>query len=269
MCLIAFQIFEKEGIKGVFLCANRDEFFTRPTRELHIWEEGPGLLAGRDLQAGGTWLGVNQQGKIAFLTNFRDLKNLRKDAKSRGELVSKFLLEDIDAELYLKDLQRRKSDYNGYNLVLGNKTGFYYYSNVEDQIRKLGTGLYGLSNGILNEPWPKVKKVKSAFEDIRKNGSDPEALFRMMKDPEPFADRGLPDTGVGIDLERSLSPLFIRRIIREEEYGSRVTSILEFSPKGGTRFWERSYDLPGNVIKTKYYYSEGSSKDLSTSILPS
>ena len=262
MCLIAFEISGQPGAREIFLFANRDEFFERPTRELHRWENG--ILAGKDLEAGGTWLGLGKEGKISFLTNYRDLNNIRKDVRSRGELVSDFLENDVDAQEYLSKVQKKGSDYNGFNLVVGSPNGFFYYSNEGAGIQELENGLFGLSNGLLDEPWPKVEKIKSDFIGLGAEEKSEEALFRILKNGDTFPDQDLPSTGADMDLERSLSAMFIRR----EGYGSRVSSILDFKTEKDFRFWERTYDFPGNEMQTKFYFS-GSSKLLSASISPS
>ncbi len=262
MCLIAFELSKEGNEYSISLSANRDEFFERPTRELHFWKEG--IIAGRDLQAGGTWLGSNENLEVAFLTNFRDLQNIDPDARSRGELVSNFLLTDESPKKYLQGISERADQYNGFNLVVGNPKGYFYFSNIEKKIRPLNEGIYGLSNGFLDDPWPKVLRVKEGFAELRRKKASEEEYFTLMKDSEIFPDSDLPDTGVGIELERSLSSIFIRR----KGYGSRVTSLLESSPNAGLSFYERGYDFPGNVLRTKSYFS-GSSKDLSASITPS
>ncbi len=263
MCLVAFKIFQQNGKYGSLICANRDEFFARPTQSLHHW--GNGVVAGKDLEAGGTWMGLNENGRVAFLTNFRDLSNIKADAISRGDLVRGFLENSESPENFLHSIQERKEMYNGFNLVLGWQKGYWFYSNEENVIKKLEPGVFGLSNGLLDEPWPKVERVRERFSGLLENGASSTEYFEMMKDAEVFPDNSLPDTGVGIELERSLSSVFIRR----EGYGSRLTSLMEVAPSGLYRFWERTYDFPGNTIGTKYFYSEGSSKDLSASTIPS
>ncbi len=262
MCLVAFQIRKEAEDYGILVCANRDEFFNRPTRELHSWEDG--VLAGRDLEAGGTWMGIGPGGRVAFLTNFRDLNNIRKDVRSRGGLVADFLTSKDPSEKYLETISKSSKEYNGFNLVVGSNNGFYYFSNEEEEIRQLEVGIYGLSNGILDEPWPKVSRVKREFGELVMGNSSEQDFFKVMKNTDTYPDDQLPSTGADLDLERGLSAMFIRL----KGYGSRVSSLLDFKTENDFRFWERTYDFPGNEVQTKFYFS-GSSKLLSTTISPS
>jgi uncharacterized protein with NRDE domain len=145
------------------VAANRDEFFSRRTAAADFWDDAPDVLAGRDLEAGGTWLGVSRSGRFAALTNFRDPARNKTGAPSRGELVSRFLTGLKSHEAYLAELESCADCYNGFNLVFGDPDGLWCFSNCGEGERQLASGVYGLSNHLLDTPWPKVARGKSAL----------------------------------------------------------------------------------------------------------
>ena len=161
MCLILLAIRKHPRYK-VVLAANRDEYYDRPSAPPHFWKDRPHLLAGRDLLAGGTWLGITKKGRIAAVTNYRDPLNVRQNAISRGKLVTDFLLGEDDPPVYLERIRRDKDLYNGFNLIVGHRENLYWYSNRKDQVRSLESGVYGLSNRFLDTPWPKIIRANPA-----------------------------------------------------------------------------------------------------------
>jgi uncharacterized protein with NRDE domain len=154
MCLIVFANNISDDYKLIF-AANRDEFYDRPTEQADFWDEHPDLLAGKDLQAGGTWLGITKKGKFAAITNFRDLKNIKNDAPSRGNLTLNFLLSDISPKEYYDKLKPTLNNYNGFNLLFGFVDDLQYFSNKTEGLKKLESGIHGISNAVLNTPWQK------------------------------------------------------------------------------------------------------------------
>jgi uncharacterized protein with NRDE domain len=187
----------------------------------------------------GTWLGMTKSGRISFVTNYRDLKNIKKDAPSRGQLVTSYLSSDYEPSNYLKLLVNSAHLYNGFNLVTGIGDEFYYLSNIQNRIIKLSNGTYGISNHLLDTPWPKLIKGKETFENKITSGLElnPEALLDLMTDEEKAVDLNLPDTGIGIEKERLLSSMFIR----SENYGTRNTTLIMIDNSGYVKFIERTY----------------------------
>jgi uncharacterized protein with NRDE domain len=237
MCLILFALHAHPEYRLV-VAANRDEFYARPTDPAAFWEDAPDVLAGRDRQAGGTWIGITRSGRFAAITNYRDPGKILPHAPSRGDLVADFLRGTGEPEAYLKALQSRASAYNGFNLLIGRGDDLWYYSNVEDQIRKLVPGVYGLSNHLLDTPWPKVVRGKESLRRILAEGSVvPGQVLTELKHTVIAADKDLPDTGVGLEWERLLSPMFIAT----EGYGTRSSTVVLVRPDGKVHFSERTY----------------------------
>jgi uncharacterized protein with NRDE domain len=236
MCLIAFA-FDADARYRLVLAANRDEFKARPSAPADWWPDEPGLFAGRDLQAGGTWLGITRAGRVAALTNIRDPRLPRTAPHSRGELVVNTLFDRPRAP---------GNSYAGFNLLSGDmlQGNMWIDGNRREQtMRALRGGIYGLSNGALDDPWPKTLTATSALTArLAAPRSTPEtlaiALLDMLADRAIFADESLPQTGVELDLERSLSPLFIDM----PGYGTRASSVVLVEYSGMCHFFERSYD---------------------------
>jgi uncharacterized protein with NRDE domain len=237
MCLIVFANNVLEDYKLIF-AANRDEFYNRPSEQADFWKDRPDLLAGKDLQAGGTWMGITRKGKFAAITNFRDLKNNRNDAPSRGELTLDFLVKDVTPEEYYNRLKSELNNYNGFNLILGNIDELYYFSNKTDGLKKLEPGIHGISNAILDTPWPKVEKSKRQLKHlIEQQNIHPREILNLLDDTSPAKDEELPDTGVGLELERILSPIFIK----SEKYGTRSSTIVTVDKNNNVKFVEKTY----------------------------
>ena len=251
MCLILFAYRQHPGYR-LILAANRDEFYGRPTAPAAFWEDAPDLLAGRDLKSGGTWLGVTRAGRFAAITNYREPDVHLEGAPSRGELVAGFLQSDRAPQAYLDRLAASADRYNGFNLIVGDAGAMGYFSNREGTVRMLGPGVYGLSNHLLDTPWPKVEQGKTLLEAYLGNGEmDEAALLAALNDPTQVPDAALPDTGVGLAWERMLSPLFIQ----SPGYGTRASSVLLIRHNGEVTFAERTFQA-GEPGETRRYAFE-------------
>ena len=243
MCLIAIA-HQAHPSRVLVVAANRDEYYARPASQAHFWDDFPAVLAGRDLEAGGTWLGVDRRGRFAAITNFRAMGEHRHDAPSRGQLVSDFLCANEPAGAYLDRLARRAQDYNGFNLLMRDDSGLHYLSNRDAAIapRVLPPGIYGLSNHLLDTPWPKLVQAKHRFADAIARADALESMFPMLSDAEAAGDELLPDTGLDAQRERFLSSIFIA----SDTYGTRCSTLLEVTVAHRARFIERSFG-PGGV----------------------
>lgn len=228
------------------IAANRDEYYRRPTAEAAFWRDYPHILAGRDLECMGTWLGVTRDGRFAALTNFRDPRERKINAPSRGKLVSAFLASDLDPREYLKQVGREASKYNGFNLLLGDVDEVLYFSSRTASVETLSPGIHGLSNHLLDTPWPKVTRGKRRLQRIMGGEPSAEALLDLLYDREPASAAELPDTGVGAELERTLSPV----LIVSPEYGTRASTAVLFGPDGYVSFTERTILPEGRIGPT-------------------
>lgn len=244
MCLIAFA-WNTHPDYPLILVANRDEYHQRPTAPLAFWSDAPELCAGRDLRDGGTWLGLHRAGRLAAVTNVRDPVALDGKVRSRGELTTGFLLSTDSGADYARQLHARAPEYGGYNLLLWDGTELTYASNApQPNARPLAAGVYGLSNAQLDTPWPKVCRVRLAMQGWLDSGlREWDALIAALADDVQAPDEELPDTGVGLDTERLLSPPFIR----SPGYGTRCTSVVRIDRQGRAEFFERRYDARGVV----------------------
>ncbi|MEO1052835.1 MAG: NRDE family protein, partial [Bacteroidota bacterium] len=239
MCLIFFS-YKEHPKYDLIIAANRDEFYERPTTQAKFWEEYPSILAGRDQEAGGTWMGISRQGKVSMLTNYRDPANIKSNAPSRGHLVSDFLKNGESPEAYLSEIAKNGEAYNGFNLLVGDRDNLWYYSNYKKKYEVVEKGLHGLSNHLLDTGWPKVKKGLGKMSHLMSEETiDPEVLFDAMYDDHIAKDNELPNTGVGLERERMLSPMFIKSPV----YGSRCSTVTMFDKSGKIFFAERTYDL--------------------------
>ena len=237
MCLIVFAYKSHPRYKFIF-AANRDEFYDRPTEQADYWKDHPELLAGKDLQAGGTWMGITKDGRFAAVTNYRDLKNRKEDAPSRGMLTLDFLNNDISAEEYYENIKPLLQNYNGFNLILGSVDELFYFSTHTNGIEKLKPGVYGLSNAELNTVWPKVKKSKDILSFLIKNDKiHPWELLSILNDTRKAKDEELPDTGVGMEWEKILSSIFIQ----SPKYGTRCSTAVVVNIENNVRFVEKTF----------------------------
>ena len=235
MCLIAFA-WKAHPEYSLVVAANRDEWHDRPAAPAAWWSDHPDVLAGRDLKAGGTWLGITRNGRFAALTNFRDPSDRKTDAPTRGKLVSDFLIGDMSAREYLLALRERAGGFQGFNLLVGDGESLHYLSSRIGEILSVPPGVHALSNHTLNEPWPKVEKAKSAMGEALQGEMPWEArqmaIYALLSDAAPAPDEVLPDTGVGLEWERVLSPA----MIVGENYGTRCSTVLSVARNGSISF---------------------------------
>lgn len=227
MCLVlvAYKVHPRYPL---VLVGNRDEFLARPAEPLHRWSDDPTVLAGRDLQAGGTWLGVTTKGRLATVTNHRDLRRPSRKGRSRGALVVEALHRDVAVDASLE----------GYNLLHGPFDRLRYQNNVDGADGLLTRGFHGLSNAVLDTPWPKVTRTLAGFRDLLQAGDpEEEALFALLADERSAPDTDLPDTGLPLAVEKALSAPFIRM----EGYGTRCTTVVLVGADGVVQVAERTH----------------------------
>ncbi|WP_110456835.1 NRDE family protein [Shewanella algidipiscicola] len=228
----------------VIICANRDEFHVRPTEPAHLWPGEHHVLAGKDLQAGGSWLGINQQGDIAALTNIRAPEQLHTDSRSRGELVIKALNEP--SRITHDWLSEHHQRYNPFNLLFGHRDQLYCYHSLDNSLKQLTPGFHAISNGALDDIWPKMAKGTRALEQQLSQTTPPniDALLAIMTDQSQAQDSELPQTGIALEWERLLSSIYIKH----PEYGTRSTSIILQDNQGNSEFIEVRYDGKGRNL---------------------
>jgi uncharacterized protein with NRDE domain len=243
MCLILLA-WKAHPEFPLVVAANRDEFFARPTAPADFWPDVPNILAGRDLQGGGTWLGVTRDGRFAALTNFRDPGQVRAAAPSRGELVARFLRGEDSSTQYTAWLSAVAGGYNGFNLVYGDLAELHYFSNCGDRPHRLAPGIYGLSNHLLDTPWPKVERGKSALSAALHALPDEGPLLALLRDDAVARDEDLPRTGVSLAWERLLSAAFVR----SADYGTRSSTLLRGDADGTLDFTEIGFDSEAREI---------------------
>lgn len=242
MCLIVFA-YRSHPRYDLIFAANRDEFYKRPTRPAQFWEKYPDILAGKDLSAGGTWMGINRRGQFAAITNYRDPSIEKENPPSRGEIPVEYLRQEKDSKTFLKKLRKKADEYMGFNVLAGSPQALHHYSNQEHKINRVEPGIHGLSNHLLNTPWPKVERAKSELEFLLNNDEIKlKLLFGILENDLPAPDDQLPDTGIPRDLEKQISPVFIKT----ENYGTRSSTILLIDKQGKVTFEERRYE-PGTT----------------------
>jgi uncharacterized protein with NRDE domain len=251
MCLLAIAA-DAHPAHRLVLAANRDEFHARPASQAAWWPDAPQVLAGRDLSAAGTWLGIARDGRWAALTNIREPERpQRMDAPSRGALVADYLRGGCGAEAYMAALAAAGDRWNGFNLVCGDARGVWWMSNRADGPRALQPGVYAVSNALLDTPWPKVERIRGDLRGALEGpaGQLEDALFRALARRDPAPDGALPDTGVGMERERALSSAFID----VPGYGTRASTVLSIDSHGRARFTERSW-RPGASVPAEVRY---------------
>ncbi|TNB88433.1 hypothetical protein FHJ31_03525 [Pseudomonas sp. Fig-3] len=241
MCLIVFA-WRPGHARPLIVAANRDEFYARPTLPLGQWPDAPDVHAGRDLEAGGTWLGVGADGRFAALTNIRDPAQ-PPGFKSRGELVARFLSGNLSIADYLSEVVPHAGEYGGFNLLLGDGTELWHHNARDARPQRLAEGVYGLSNAGLNTPWPKLLKARAALVEVL-DDPQPQALLALLNDPQPAPVAELPDTGVGLATETLLSSVFIT----SPAYGTRASTALIVHADGTRHLVERSYGPLGGHL---------------------
>ena len=241
MCLIVFG-WQVHPEFPLVVAANRDEFFARPTRPAGHWPDYPQVMGGLDLLAGGTWLGINQTGRFAAITNVREPK-MPPGRQSRGALTRNFLISDLSATVYAKGIER--NDYAGYNLLLGDGQSLVYCSNRTPAPQVLPAGIYGLSNYVLDSEWPKLVKARQQFSVALESLPDEAAFFELLSDRSIAADQDLPNTGVALEWERLLSAVFVQ----SETYGTRASTVVLQDNKGMIKLSERSFGPGGELLQ--------------------
>lgn len=238
MCLIAFA-WNVHPDFPLLLVANRDEFYERPAAPLSWWSDQPQILAGRDLQERGTWLGTSRTGGIAAVTNVRSPDAVLRRPRSRGALASRFLQSPPELRRFTASLAETAQDYGGFNLLVCDGDHLHYLSNRPDFVaRPVEPGVHMLSNAQLDTPWPKARAAAAAMQAwVDRDLADEASLLATMRNDRPVQDSDLPETGVSLELERLLSSPFIR----STSYGTRCTSLLRLSRLGTVELFERRY----------------------------
>ncbi|ANX04645.1 NRDE family protein [Immundisolibacter cernigliae] len=237
MCLLvlAWRVLEDCPL---LLAANRDELYERPAAPAQFWPEAPQLLAGRDLLAGGTWLGVTRDGRFAAVTNYREARTVTPPPRSRGELARDYLLGGTRASEYVQSLPAHAADYAGFNLLCGDRQSLWWYSNRGGPPRQLAPGIYGLSNDQLDTPWPKVQASKATLAGLCKDGAPPaDALLELLQDRRTHPASADPAIGLDTTLAQALSAIFIET----PRYGTRCSTVLRISAEARVELVERRH----------------------------
>jgi len=238
MCLIVFAWRPSHALP-LIVAANRDEFHARPSLPLAAWEDAPQIIAGRDLQAGGTWLGAGSAGRFAALTNIRAPER-PVGARSRGELPERYLRGELSPQAYLTELSGHLQHYSGFNLLVADAHELWYLHSATGTPQRLPAGVYGLSNAALDTPWPKLVRARSALQQCL-GAPEMETLLELLGDPHTAADDELPCTGVPYEWEKKLSSVFIA----STDYGTRASTVLIRREDGSTELTERRFGPAG------------------------
>ena len=253
MCLIVFA-YQTHPDFPLIVVANRDEFYARATRPAHFWAEHPQVYAGRDMAAShpdqqGTWMGINTAGRFAAVTNFREMDfNETASKRSRGELTARFLSANTAVDDYIDTVQQRADHYKGFNLLLWEQEKLFYLSNYNNSMQALKPGIYGLSNGMLDSPWPKVLQAKAQLTAQLQEPFNAETLLPLLTNREQAADHLLPDTGIDIESERLLSSCFIH----SDAYGTRASSVVLIDKTHRVTFLEQNWNAAGQAEEQQY-----------------
>lgn len=244
MCLIVFA-YKCHPQYPFILAGNRDEFHDRPALPLHKWDTSPPIIAGRDKEAGGTWLGVSETGKVAALTNYRDIENIKENAPSRGEIIPNFLLSNEQPEHTLNSVDKRAHFYNGFNLIAGDIDQLYYLSNHGHSVEPIQPGVHVISNAALNTPWPKALWALNRFKTILESDDlDQAQFFELLQNSDRYPPKILPETGLSEEMEVAVSSVFILT----EHYGTRSSSLITIDRNLQLNFIEKVYK-PGTKIE--------------------
>ena len=243
MCLILIA-WRGDANYPCVVAANRDELHSRPAAPAHWWQSRPPILAGRDLSAGGTWLGMTRTGRFAALTNYRDPEQRREGTPSRGTLVASILMSNDSLEQTLEHLRSVSADYNGFSVLFSDGERLAVYESARGSGRILGPGIYGLSNHLLDTPWPKVQTAKSRLSRALADLDSTDAVLALLRDEAPAPDEQLPRTGMSLEWERLLSSAFVRA----PDYGTRCSTIIRIDHRGRAYFDEWSWNSVGADI---------------------
>ena len=241
MCLLVFA-WQQHPRYRFILAGNRDEFHDRPTAPAQWWEDHPDILAGKDLKAGGSWLGISRSGRFGTVTNFRETASPSGGLRSRGELINGFLNTAQGPATWLAGKENDRDAYGGFNLIVGDGSELGYMSNRGQDARTLQAGVAGLSNRRLDTPWPKLLRARRRFERLIGDASpNTESLFELLSDRKRATDEELPDTGIPREWERLLSSIFIV----SPAYGTRASTVLLIGHDGHVFFEERRFAADG------------------------
>ena len=239
MCIILIAMQESEQFPFI-LAANRDEFYQRPSAQAEYWRDHPDVLAGRDLEARGTWLGINRSGKIAAVTNHYSPESTQQAPRSRGELVSEFLISTETADQYAENLRTIQDQFNGYGLLIGDSSRLRYQSNESDFETDLSSGIHALSNQLLSSPGARAQTGKRLLEDMLKTQKllTPQALFKILFDKESAAS---PEPASNENGEESIHPADVPIFVRMENYGTCCSTVLLIDRFQNVFFEERTF----------------------------
>lgn len=240
MCLVLIA-WQGDGKYPCVIAANRDELHSRPSAAASWWQSRPPILAGRDLSAGGTWLGMRRTGRFAALTNYRDPEQRRAGTPSRGTLVASILMSDDSIERCLEHLATVSASYNGFSLLFSDGERLAIFESARGSGRVLGPGIYGLSNHLLDTPWPKVQAAKSRLSAALAELQTTDAVLALLRDDSPAPDDELPRTGVSQKWERLLSSAFVRA----PDYGTRCSTIVRIDVNRHACFDEWTWGAAG------------------------
>lgn len=253
MCLLALA-WRSHPDYSLILAGNRDERHARASAAADFWSDAPEILAGRDLEAGGTWLGVTRSGRCAVVTNYREGLSPARAPRSRGALTAEFLRRKVTPEEYLHEVRAHAGEYGGFSLVVGDRDSLWCFANRGGQApMPIEPGVHALSNHLLDTPWPKVQTAKVRLRSTLDNGAvSAGSLLEMLADRTP-AEIGLPDTGIGRDLERRVSAAFVA----DPVYGTRCSTVVLLRQGGGLHFTERRFDASGEALETRDFAVHG------------
>lgn len=246
MCLILFA-FQAHTNYSLVVAANRDESYVRPTAAAAFWHDHPQIYGGRDLEMGGAWMGITRSGRFAAVTNYRDGFPKGAAPRSRGELVGGYLTGDISAQPYLQSVAAHQSEYAGFSTIAGDRDALWVLSNYGTGVQAVAPGVHGLSNHLLDTPWPKVSDGKCELESLLDIDPSllPEKLFALLADRSVAAENALPNTGVGIAREKQLGPKFIAV---DDRYGTRASTVVIVNKLGEVYYGERSFGVRGKFL---------------------
>ena len=244
MCLIAIA-YQAHPAWPLVVAANRDEFHARPALPANWWADAPQVWGGRDQTAGGSWMAVSRERRFAAVTNVRRMQPVDPEAPSRGGLIQDFMTSSDSASAYAERLADRAARYAGFNLLLYDGDQLYYASNHDAYSQApVPPGVHCVSNASLDTPWPKAQRLRAAMQGwLAAPDPDGQALFVALADRATAPDEQLPETGVGLEMERFLSPPFIC----SPRYGTRASTVLTLAASGGLRICERRFDAAGEV----------------------
>jgi uncharacterized protein with NRDE domain len=246
MCILAFAKNVHPEYPFIMI-GNRDEFYRRPTLPAHWWDDN--LLAGKDLEAGGTWLGMSRDGKLATLTNYRDISGIKTDARTRGSLPLDFLTGDADQLKYHETISQKAEAFNGFNLLTWQNGEMYHFSNYENKINQIPDGVHSLSNALLNSSWPKTQLLAHRFEQSLSQGIDINDWFELLTNEQKADDDQLPSTGLTIAREKAVSSI----CIRTPDYGTCSSTIVLINTKNEVTFVERNYSVGNRKAQTNTF----------------